>query len=29
MYNYGVDNTIQIGKYVKNYKENLIFIDNE
>ena len=29
MYNYGTDNTIQISEFVKNYKENLIFIDNE
>ena len=29
MYNYGTDNTIQIIEYVKNYKENLIFIDKE
>ena len=28
-YNYGTDNTIQISEFVKNYKENLIFIDNE
>ena len=29
MYNYGTDNTIQISEFVKNYKENLIFIDKE
>lgn len=29
MYNYGTDDTIQISEYVKNYKENLIFLDKE
>ena len=29
MYNYGCCNTIAVSECVKNYKENLIFIDKE